>query len=365
MLAEIPCRALSTAQGRSSGPGARYQSMEKNRRRILRGEAECRTAILKAAKANGVKKPKFMSRSTSVSGGRRIKSLAPFDNSVDCTVSVITAVFNAQDCIADCIESVLTQDYPNIECIIVDAASTDGTVDVIRRYDDKIDLWISEPDTGIFDAWNKGLKLASGNWIAFLGADDIYLPGAIRKYMNLALKCSGADFLSSHARLIHPSGYSPVFGAPWKWPACARALTTIHVGTMHRRSLFERYGNFDTSYRSAGDYEFLLRAGAQLKAAFMPEVTVMVRAGGASESTANIFERKRAKTQRRVRSATAATLDLMVDIVRFHLRRLILSLWSRAQVIIYGAKNTRALIVRKPADRARATRAKAKPAGRN
>jgi glycosyltransferase involved in cell wall biosynthesis len=274
-----------------------------------------------------------MSGNTSVSGGRRMRGLSPFQNAIDPTVSVITAVFNAQDCIADCIKSVLTQDYPNIECIIVDGASTDGTVDVIRRYEDKIDIWISEPDNGIFDAWNKGLKLASGKWIAFLGADDIYLPGAIRKYMNLARECSGAEFLSSHAQLIHPSGYSPVFGAPWKWPACARALTTIHVGTMHRRSLFERYGNFDASYRSAGDYEFLLRAGDRLKTAFMPEITVMMRAGGASESTANIYERRRAKTQRGARSATVATLDLMVDIVRFHIRRLILTLWSRLKTL--------------------------------
>jgi glycosyltransferase involved in cell wall biosynthesis len=262
-----------------------------------------------------------------------MKGIAPFENSIDPTVSVITAVFNAQDCIADCIKSVLTQDHPNIEFIIVDAASTDGTVDVIRRYEDKIDIWMSEPDNGIFDAWNKGLELASGKWIAFLGADDIYLPGAIRKYMNLARECSGAEFLSSRAQLIHPSGYSPVFGAPWKWPACARALTTIHVGTMHRRSLFERYGNFDASYRSAGDYEFLLRAGDRLKTAFMPEITVMMRAGGASESTANIYERRRAKTQRGARSATVATLDLMVDIVRFHIRRLILTLWSRLKTL--------------------------------
>jgi hypothetical protein len=72
-----------------------------------------------------------------------------------------------------------------------------------------------------------------------------------------------------------------------------------------------------------------LRAGAQLKAAFIPEVTIMMRAGGASESTANIYERRRAKIQRGVRSATVATLELMRDIVRFHLRRLVLTIWSR------------------------------------
>ncbi len=270
-----------------------------------------------------------MPGNTSVCGGRRTRGLPPFKSTTAPTVSVITSVFNAHEFIADCMNSVLTQDYPNVEYVVVDGASTDGTLDLIRRHDDKIDFWISERDSGIFDAWNKGLKLATGDWVAFLSADDTYLPGAIRRYMNLAAENPAAEFLSSRAQLIHPSGYSPIFGGPWAWPACARALTTIHVGTMHRRSLFERYGNFDASFRSAGDYEFLLRAGRELKAAFTPEVTVMMRAGGASESTANIYERRLSKIQRGVRASSAATLDLMLDIVRFHLRRLILALWGR------------------------------------
>src|ERR1700732_3837604 len=90
-------------------------------------------------------------------------------------VSIITAVFNGQDSIASCIQSVLRQNYPNIEHIIVDGGSTDGTVEVLRHYGGQIATWISEPDAGVYDAWNKGLKLASGHWIAFLGADDIYL----------------------------------------------------------------------------------------------------------------------------------------------------------------------------------------------
>jgi glycosyltransferase involved in cell wall biosynthesis len=270
-----------------------------------------------------------MSDKGSVRGGRRLRDLTAFDSSVVPTVSVITAAFNAQDCIAECIESVLQQDYPNIEFIIVDAVSNDGTIDVIRRFDDKIDIWISEPDAGIFDAWNKGLSLARGEWIAFLGADDAYVPGAIRRYMHLANQNPFAEFLSSQARLVHPTGYSPIFGGPWSWPACARLMTTIHVGTMHKRSLFERYGEFDTSYRIAGDYEFLLRAGSQLKAAFLPEVTVMMRAGGASDSTGGLYEARHAKIQRRVRSATLATLDLLLLIPRFYIRRVLLTLFRK------------------------------------
>jgi glycosyltransferase involved in cell wall biosynthesis len=270
-----------------------------------------------------------MLRNSPVIGGRRTLGLSPFENAPDLTVTVITCVYNAKDCIADCIESVLNQDYPALEYIVVDGGSTDGTTDIIKRYEAKIDYWISEPDAGIFDAWNKGLKLATGQWIAFLSADDVYLPGAISQYMDLARENPSAEFLSARAQLIHPSGYSPVFGAPWAWPACARAMTTIHVGTMHRRSLFDQYGNFDTSFRSAGDYEFLLRAGSKLKAAFTPMVTVMMRAGGASESTANLYERRRLKILRGVRKPVIATVDLVLDIARFHLRRGVLGLRSR------------------------------------
>jgi glycosyltransferase involved in cell wall biosynthesis len=244
-------------------------------------------------------------------------------------VTVITAVFNARDCVTDCIESVLRQDYPNIEFIIVDAASTDGTIDIIRRYEGEIDIWLSETDNGIFDAWNKGLNLAKGDWIAFLGADDAYTPGAIRRYTEAARQHPDAEFICSRAQLVHPAGYSPIFGAAWKWPTCARFMTSIHVGTMHKRSLFERYGVFDTSYRSAGDYEFLLRAGSKLEAAFIPDVTVRMRSGGASDSASGLYEARQAKIRRGVRSPGLAALDLVILLARRHVRRALLAVFPR------------------------------------
>ena len=267
----------------------------------------------------------------SKSGGRRLH--LPSDPAVACEpkVTVITAVFNAVDCIANCIESVLGQDYPNVEHIILDGGSTDGTIEVLRRYEDRLTLWISEPDRGVYDAWNKGLKLARGEWISFLGADDTYLAGAISAYMKLALDSPEAEFLSSRARLDHPTGYSPIFGAPWEWPRFATAMTTIHVGTMHRRSLFEKYGSFDDSYRIAADYEFLLRAREGLRAAYTPVTTVVMRAGGVSDSTAGLHEARRAKIARGVRSAPVAELQLRQAIARFYLRRIYLK--ARAIVV--------------------------------
>ena len=260
----------------------------------------------------------------SKSNGSGSHKIADHDVLAGPLVSVITAVFNGNDSIAKCIESVLNQDYPNIEHIILDGGSNDGTVETLRSYGDRIASWISEPDNGVYDAWNKGLKLARGEWIAFLGADDIYLAGAISTYMNLASEHPEAELLTSRARLDHPTGYSPIFGGPWEWPRFATAMSTIHVGIMHRRSLFERYGTFNTSYRIAADYEFLLRAREQLRSAFTPATTVVMRAGGLSDSTAALHEAKRVKIAAGVRSAPVAAFQLGLAIARFHARRVYL-----------------------------------------
>jgi len=245
-------------------------------------------------------------------------------------VTVVTAVLNGRDSVAGCVESVLGQDYPNVEHILLDAGSRDGTLDVLRQYGDKVALWVSEPDKGVYDAWNKGLSLARGNWIAFLGADDCYRPGAISAYMELARGNPDAEFLSSRAQLDHPSGYAPTFGGPWRWPAFARRMTAVHVGSLHRRSLFEMYGEFDDSYKIAGDYEFLLRSREQLRAAFTSEVTVAMGAGGVSDSTAGLYEARRAKLAAGVRNATVAAVDLRVAVARFHTRRMFLAVRSAA-----------------------------------
>ncbi|MDH5645697.1 MAG: glycosyltransferase, partial [Candidatus Heimdallarchaeota archaeon] len=89
-------------------------------------------------------------------------------------VTIITAVLNGVDTLERTILSVISQSYTNIEYIIIDGGSTDGTIDIIRKYEHAIDCWVSESDTGIYDAWNKGVRLSNGEWIAFLGADDSY-----------------------------------------------------------------------------------------------------------------------------------------------------------------------------------------------
>lgn len=260
----------------------------------------------------------------SFSGGYRLRQQFKQYSSASPLVTVITAVFNGRDSIARCLESVGSQDYPHVEHVVIDGGSKDGTVDILREHDRSLAWWVSESDKGVYDAWNKGLSVARGDWIAFLGADDMYLPGAISTYMELARAHPHAEFLASRAQLEHPSGYSPVFGGPWCWPQFAAKMTTIHVGTMHRSSLFERIGVFDTSFRIAGDYEFLLRSRDRLRTAFTPEVTVIMRAGGLSDSTDVLHESVRAKLATGVCSKFDAEYHLRKSILRFHIRRICL-----------------------------------------
>lgn len=255
-------------------------------------------------------------------GGKRMNSSITASRVDPPLVTVVTAVLNGQPHIAGCLESVLSQDYPNIEHIVLDGGSTDGTLDVLLRYSDRIALWRSEPDKGIYDAWNKALAEARGEWICFLGSDDEFLPGAITAYMAQVALNPKAEYLCSEGRLLAPSGKERVIGRPWKWQEFLRRMDLCHVGSMHKRTLFQKLGAFDSSYRIAGDYEFLLRPRSELRAAFLPAVTVYVRAGGVCYSSKVMYETYRAKHETGGLSKLFALLDLSRDHANYRARLL-------------------------------------------
>jgi glycosyltransferase involved in cell wall biosynthesis len=246
-------------------------------------------------------------------GGKRLKGIVAEGSADRPLVTVITAVYNGQPYVAGCLDSVLSQDYPNIEHIVMDGGSSDGTLEVLRQYDDRIALWRSEPDNGLYDAWNKALLEAHGEWICFLGADDQFLPGAVSAYMALAASNPHAEFLSSRVRVIHPTGYVRILGSTWTWRKFSKGMCAPHAGSMHRRSLFRRLGNYDTSYRIVADYEFLLRARDQLRAAYMPAITVRMRAGGVSTTRIALDEQARAKIASGGRSRVLAVLEMYFE----------------------------------------------------
>ncbi|AFK05415.1 glycosyl transferase family 2 [Emticicia oligotrophica DSM 17448] len=212
-------------------------------------------------------------------------------------VSIITATFNSDKTLEKSMLSVLSQSYSNIEYIIIDGQSKDKTVDIIKKYESKINFWSSESDKGIYDAWNKGLNKASGDWILFLGSDDFLVDNCLNNYVAF-LESNQVDnclLVSSKLNLIDSNGnYLRTMGWPWKWDKFQKINMLAHPGALHSKKLFEKYGMFDINYNICGDYELLLRPGEKLNALFFNEITVLMTEGGASYNPKLFFEHRRA-----------------------------------------------------------------------
>lgn len=204
-------------------------------------------------------------------------------------ISIITAVYNGEKYLEDCIRSILGQTYPDLEYIIIDGGSTDRTTDIIKKYQDRLHYWVSEKDKGVYDAWNKGLAAATGEWIAFVGCDDILWNQQVLENAIAPLekaKTSGIRYVYGKINLLS-SGTRVIseWGTPWAEAKkdILQYMTVTHCCAFHHRSLFEEYGNFNDSFRITGDYEFLLREFSRGKdALFADQLFAAMHAGGLS-----------------------------------------------------------------------------------
>jgi glycosyltransferase involved in cell wall biosynthesis len=218
------------------------------------------------------------------------------------------------------IDSLERQTFRDFEHIVLDGASTDGTVRLLEQNSSRIDSWISEPDSGVYNAWNKGLDRARGKWIAFLGADDAYLPNALDEYARWITSWPGQDvqYVSARVDLVKNGNVVRTIGSAWSWPRFSRFMTVAHVGSMHHRSLFEEYGRYDESYRSAADYELLLRPRERLRAAFFDRSTARMQLGGISNANIQVAlaEQERVKRTTGGRPAWRCRLERRTAYVR-------------------------------------------------
>lgn len=196
------------------------------------------------------------------------------------TISVITVVRNGASVLADCIDSVLAQKIDGLEYIVIDGASTDGTLNVIQRYEDAISVIISEPDHGLYDAMNKGLRLARGRYIHFLNADDrYYSPDTLRQllpHLNENTICYGAMiYQETDGRQRH-------LGSPFSWE---RELTESHIPQptlFVPNKLYREVGEFNLTYRIAADYDMVLRLARHFPVHFVDQPVTLMTAGGIS-----------------------------------------------------------------------------------
>ena len=202
-------------------------------------------------------------------------------------ITIIVAVYNGANTLQQCIDSVANQTYFNTELIIIDGDSKDGSVDLLKANSNEISYWISEPDQGIYNAWNKGLAHATGDWICFLGADDYLWDNRVLEIMVRSFIDLPDDVNVAYGQvMLLTKDDKPLYtiGKPWAQVKhlFIKSMSIPHPGLMHRNSLFKTNGNFDESFCIVGDYELLLRELKINDAAFIPIVLTGVRQGGVS-----------------------------------------------------------------------------------
>lgn len=258
-------------------------------------------------------------------------------------ISIIIAVFNGVKTLQQCIDSVVQQGYANKELIIIDGGSKDGTVDLLKSNSEHISYWISEPDRGIYQAWNKALSQAKGDWICFLGVDDYFWDNQVLERMSDALQNVPPDVRLAYAQimLLDANGESLfAIGEPWEKirDRFKQGLCLPHPGLMHRRSLFERNGNFDESFRIAGDYELMLRELKTAEAVFIPDIiTIAMRTGGISSNPANsLSSLKEIRLAQQMHGQYFPSLFWLSAVLRIYVRLL---LWNSI-----GEKNAKKLL---------------------
>jgi glycosyltransferase involved in cell wall biosynthesis len=216
------------------------------------------------------------------------------------SVTVIIAVFNRAATLQSCLDSVFDQTAQPIEVIVCDGGSRDGSREILEANSPRLTYWQSQPDRGVAHAWNMALAHATGAWVCFLGADDRFAKPGTLATLVAAAHDPTINYISGQARLVDDLGRARrIVGTRWNWEHMKRYQRIAHPGSLHRRDLFARHGNFAEAYPIACDYEFLLRVGRDIRAEFVAEPVTLMGIGGQS----NIHARRAFRENRRIQAA--------------------------------------------------------------
>lgn len=240
-------------------------------------------------------------------------------------ISIITPSFNHGQFLEQTIRSVVEQDYPNIEYIIIDGGSTDGSTDIIKRYEDHIAYWTSEPDRGISDAFNKGIKASSGDYIQFLNSDDWLIDASV--VSRVAESIQKHDFpllLYGKTEIVdRKSGQTLCsMGRSFSLKRFLLRVTIPHQALFTRRDYFNIYGYFDTSLRHSMDYDMIMRSVPDLSPVWLDYYIAKMREGGISrrEKADAMFTNARIQIRHKVRSPFTAYFISLIFIVGLSIR---------------------------------------------
>lgn len=213
-------------------------------------------------------------------------------------VSIITATYNSEDTIADAIYAINSQTYNNIEHIIIDGASTDNTLEIANKLKTNSTKIISEPDKGIYDALNKGIKLATGEIIALLHADDIYAGNDIIENAVTLFKVAKTDSIYADLQYVAKSNINNIIrywkSGSFEYKKLFKGWMPPHPTFIIKKEIYNKYGLFDTNFRIAADYDIVLRflGKHKITTSYLPEVMTKMRVGGESnKSIKNIIKK--------------------------------------------------------------------------
>jgi glycosyltransferase involved in cell wall biosynthesis len=212
-------------------------------------------------------------------------------------ISIITAVYNNAATIASSLESTILQRHPHVELIVIDGGSTDGTLEAVAPYRDRISVFVSEPDRGIYDALNKGLQLATGDVVGFLHSDDVFADDESLSRVAEAMRDGSVDACYGDLNYVRKDGSGQIVRS---WKSGSHSVAKVRRGWMPphptlyvRRPIYSGLGGFDISYRISADYDWMLRfMGNARNMAYIPSVQVNMRVGGASNRSLENIARK-------------------------------------------------------------------------
>lgn len=207
-------------------------------------------------------------------------------------ISVITIVYNNHECIKSCIESVLSQSYSNIEHIVIDGGSKDGTQDRIEPFKNQLGYYVSEKDKGLYNALNKGIKKATGDIIGILHSDDFYYNANVLQDVVTIFEKSSADLIYGNGMYVDKGDIRWVKriykSKPYKKRYLSFGWIPLHTTIYVKKEVFEKYGYYDENYSIASDYDISLRwfTNQSIKKVFLDKWLVVMRLGGKSTSAA-------------------------------------------------------------------------------
>lgn len=233
-------------------------------------------------------------------------------------ISVVTAVFNGEKTIAQAIDSVFGQAHGAVESVVIDGASRDATLSILKSYRPRLGKLISEPDHGIYDALNKGIRHATGDVIGFLHADDLFENDGVLGKVAAAFEDPNIDAVYGDLVYVRADNVERIIrywkSGQYDQAALARGWMPPHPTFYVRRAVYERLGGFDQRYQIAADYDTVLRflAVGKIRAVYIPEVLVRMRVGGVSNRSLRTILRKSREDLRALRTNRVGGIGALI-----------------------------------------------------